>query len=154
MKSQIKKGHKKGKEKEKPQENYRVRFRKLMSYIFTWRHYIVMYFKEREQRFYEKLYKVSNKGRRPKPVELSSQNHATISENDLTESLEKGPFPQKESMRTIPVEEDNFHKINISFFMEEFFLYILDSVHSTAALAYVFAQFRQHEQTRRLQVLR
>ena len=54
MKSHIKKGYKQ--KKHLILSNYRQRFRKLMSFMSIWRHYIILFYKEREGRFYEKLY--------------------------------------------------------------------------------------------------
>lgn len=134
MKSQIKKGYKK--KKEKPHENYNVRFNKLIDYIMIWRHYILTYYKEREQRFYEKLYKQSLKGQRV-VTKVESNDIGTISQKDLTESLDQGPFDKHPTRIVLPVSEDNFHRINITFFIDEFFLYILEILHSTASLAYM-----------------
>ena len=53
--------------------------------------------------------------------------------------LAKGPQPQNAPLS--PPPEDMFDKINISFFIEEFYLQILESFQATAGLAYLASQW-------------
>ncbi len=134
MKSHIKKGYKP--KKQVLLQNYRQRFQKLMSYIVIWRHYILLYYKEREAQFYEKLYE---KGDGKSKDASSRMNYGMGSGSqtvtNLTDKLTNSKYLAQKSPEQEGHEND-FDKINIAFFIEEFFLYILEVLHATAGMAY------------------
>ena len=107
MKAHIKKGLKK--RNERMLENYRLRFHKLFSMINIWKHYIVSYFRIQEELFYRQLYAERNRKNRRMSTLVHSPNDG---------------------------QENNLEKMNIYFFIEEMFFYMLETMHSTAAMAY------------------
>ena len=115
-------------------ENYRLRFRKLFSMINIWRHYIISYFRIQEERYYEKLYKDKNKRKRNK--ESQSQANVIQVEANMSSTIKLDSKEERvEPSNPTQVEEDDL-KINIYFYIEELFFYMLEIMHSTAAMAY------------------
>ena len=115
-------------------ENYRLRFRKLFSMINIWKHYIVSYFRFQEERYYEKLYK--DKNRKPRKHDVVNQANILQGDLNLTSTIQLDSNEQMKEQSTPAEGEDNLSKLNILFFMEEMFLYMLEIMHSTAAMAY------------------
>lgn len=130
MKSHIKKGFRK--RNERMLENYRMRFSKFIHMMMFWRHYIISYYRIREERYYEQLYK--QKTRRPKKADpqLSARRTTTLGDTLILTNEVK---PNKDGNSAIPIEDD-FSTININFFTEELFFYLMEVMHATAAMAY------------------
>lgn len=118
-------------------ENYRLRFRKLFSMINIWRHYIISYFRIQEERYYEKLYK--DRQKRHQRKETQSQAVIVQGEVNLTSTinLENTDIRLEPSNKTGP--DDDLTKLNICFYIEEMFYYMLEVMHSTAAMAYTYS---------------
>lgn len=92
MKSHIKKGYKP--KKQHILNNYRQRFQKLMSYILIWRHYIILFYKEREARYYEKVYE-QNESFRREAVKNDAGWSASQTATNLTEKLHYSKMLQR-----------------------------------------------------------
>lgn len=133
MKSHIKKGYKK--KNERMLENYRIRFSKFVHMMMMWRHYILSYYKIREEKYYEAMYGKTRKKKQAK-VDSHSSGPKTF---DLWETLqfteEFSPTKVKEESSAIP-QDDDFGTINIAFFTEELYYYLMEVMHATAAMAY------------------
>lgn len=140
-------------------KTYRQRLTKLMMMIMVWRHYILTYYKEREEKFYLNLYKnkrknifkSGSKGGKSSPVHdqglPGEGSSCDTNESNFSDQLEEGPFGlglsaektekvTKQPVSPEPEIEDTFSKINIHFFIEEYFLYILEILHTIAGMAY------------------
>lgn len=135
MKAHIKKGLKK--RNERTLEHYRLRFRKLYSMINIWKHYVVLYFRIQEDRYYEKLYKERN--RRAKKREAQEQTNTMQGQSnkgvDSTLKLDT-LWPDQHEMTHQTETTDDLSRLNIHFFIEEMFFYMLEIMHATAAMAY------------------
>lgn len=118
------------------------------------------YYKEREEKFYLNLYKNKRKnifksgskgGKKSSPVHdqglPGEGSSCDTNESNFSDQLEEGPFGlglsaektekvTKQPVSPEPEIEDTFSKINIHFFIEEYFLYILEILHTIAGMAY------------------
>lgn len=138
MKSHIKKGFRK--KNEGQITNYNNRFSKLMNLMLTWRHYIILYYRVKEDRYYEALYntqkyrrqlqKASRQNLEDEQARESLVGEQTLS---LTQSVERLMQTRPGVVKTGP---DTFNSINIHFFLEEFYLYIVEVFTTTAGLAH------------------
>lgn len=105
--------------------------------MMIWRHYILIYYKIKEERYYETLY---GKPRKRKKTAEESQTSG-LKTLGLGDTLQFTEDPMtlvattKEKSSALP-QEDNFASINIKFFTEELFYYLMEVLHSTAAMAY------------------
>lgn len=121
MKSQVKEGYRK--KQEKQYEHILPKFGRLVQQLCIWKHYIILYYKEREVRFYDTLY-------RDKP--LSRLSHFSNGHPDSFSARleEESPFGTRQ------LDQDDFGKINVGFFIEEFFYTLLEVLHTCGALAF------------------
>ena len=115
-------------------ENYRLRFRKLFSMVNIWRHYIISYFRIQEERYYEQLYK--DRSRKRKAKDTLSQATIMQGKVNLSSTLKLDSKEEKQEPSNPTDNDDEFTKMNIGFFIEEMFFYMLEIMHSTAAMAY------------------
>lgn len=94
---------------------------------------MVIYYRVREERFYEQLYKQKNQRRVKKQTNDSKKIGMAI---DETLVLTDGESARKEGSSAILI--DDFSTINIEFFTEELFYYLMEVMHATAAMAYTY----------------
>lgn len=153
MKSQVKKGNDKA--DERSYDGIRVKFQKLMGLISVWKHYINQYYKEREKRYYDELYrrraaKSARVGKDATTLDRITDSKdrnlnegGFITENDtkfeksFSEMLEEGPFTESPKADEKMKVKDEFYRISITFYIEELFIYILEILNVCAGLAFV-----------------
>lgn len=103
-------------------QNYRIRFKKLFAIINFWKHYIVLYYKELADLFYKDKFDHQRIFGKDKTINLNIEAF----------SKELGSIKEREASRE---ENPDFYKINIKFYMEELFIYILDVLLTSAKSA-------------------
>ena len=142
MKSHIKKGFRK--QNEGAILNYNNRFSKLMNMMLTWRHYIITYYKIKEDRYYEELYatqKYRRQGQMNSKADLEDEKarESLVAEHtlSLTQSVARLMQERPGVRKNGP---DTFKTINIGFFLEEFYLYMVEVFTTTAGLALTYPQ--------------